>query len=757
MLLNGKWKLYPIETVGIVKEPDELVSYKSIAADVPGNVEIDLINSGLLPSDIFKGMNIREVEKLETYEWWYEVSFITPDYKERAFMKFCGVDCFAKYYINGKIIGESSNALIEHDFDVTDYLNDTGCENVLHVCISPAVFEGNKVSYDLHNIDCHPQPNADGISIRKPPHCWGWDIMPRAVSAGIWRDVYLYEKKPIAISQFHYHVLSADKDNAKIRFLWELNIENELLKKDIYINIHGKCNESEFKIKEKIYFKLGKAEIEIKKPYLWWPAGYGDASIYDTQCEIYLEDTLIDSRMINVGVRTVSLERTATTDGINGRFAFIINGVQVMCKGTNWVPLDVFHSQDASKYQKALDLLKDINCNMVRCWGGNVYEQDCFYDFCDKNGIMVWQDFGMACAGYSQQEAFCKEIEHEAVSIVRKLRTHPSIVLWSGDNECDAVMSEFGANPIENRLTREVLPKVIYNNDMGRPYLPSSPCFDGDTYKTNNYEILSEYHLWGPRDYFKSSYYSQSKAHFVSEIGYHGCPMPESLEKFIDDDCLWPNNNEQWILHSSDQRNNPARVDLVTNQIKQLFGNVPGELSDYALASQISQAEAKKYFIERIRCKKPIKSGVIWWNLLDGWPQISDAVVDYYGTKKLAYNYIKCSQQDFVIMADEIENWKIKIVASNDTLSEVSGRVSVFERETGETLYEGEFSVGENANKVIAEIPVMYSDKRLLTFEWETEAGKGFNHYITGTPAFSFDVYKNKWLPQIIKLQEKYL
>lgn len=752
MKLNGKWKLYAIENSGRVNTPEELSKYSAISAEVPGNVELDLINAGLLPEDIYKGMNITLAEKYETYEWWYETEFVTPEHKNDLILRFDGVDCFAEYWLNGRVIGSSDNMLIEHEFDVTDTLNPTGKKNILFVKIRPAFVEANHINYDIMNIDIQAQYNGDGIGLRKPPHCFGWDIMPRAVSAGIWKDVTLYEKPKIGINQIHYRTASVCHNTAKICFMWELDIPDNMLKGDMWVRICGKCGDSEFLVREKAYFKLGKAEIEIKNPKLWMPKGYGKANVYDTKISVIADGKDVSDKEFNVGIRTVSLDRTAITDGENGKFRFIVNDIPVMCKGTNWVPLDAYHSRDKDRYDMALSLLSDIGCNMVRCWGGNVYEQDIFYDFCDRNGIMIWQDFTMACAGYSLSDEFCKKIEIEAECVVRRLRTHPSIVLWAGDNECDVGMSDRGKNPEGNRLNRDILPDIVFRNDNGRPYLPSSPYFEGDTYIENRHDILSEYHLWGPRDYFKSNYYSQSKAHFVSEIGYHGCPSRESLEKFIDGDHLWPYaDNEQWNLHSSDQRNNPARVQLVANQIKQLFGEVPENLDDFALASQISQAEAKKYFIERIRCKKPIKSGVIWWNLLDGWPQISDAVVDYYGMKKLAYDYIKASQQDFVIMADEINNWGIKIIASNDTLETILGDVTI--KCDGEVIYQGDFKVESNKNAEVTSIPVMYSDKKLFTFEWKTNISNGSNHYICGYPAFDFKKYTSEWLPEIKRLQ----
>jgi beta-mannosidase len=256
--------------------------------------------------------------------------------------------------------------------------------------------------------------------------------------------------------------------------------------------------------------------------------------------------------------------------------------------------------------------------------------------------------------------------------------------------------------------------------------------------------ILVEDHLWGPRDYFKSDFYLANKAHFVSETGYHGCPSLESIKKFITPEKVWPyTDNDEWILHSSDQRGNPSRVMLMEKQVRQLFGEIPTDPEDYILASQISQAEAKKFFIEHMRVGRPNKTGIIWWNLLDGWPQMSDAVVDYYFTKKLAYHYIKRSQAPFVIAAGEISSWLLPIYACNDTLSEKTGHLKVKDAMTDEILYEGDFKAEVNTTTKLLDLPLYYSEKRVLIFEWKTENENGFNHYFFGYPPISLKLYKS--------------
>lgn len=455
---------------------------------------------------------------------------------------------------------------------------------------------------------------------------------------------------------------------------------------------------------------------------------------------------------MNMGIRTVELERTDSLTEKNHCFRFVINGLPVMCKGSNWVPMDAYHSRDKARYKKALELFSDSHCNIARVWGGGVYEQEEFYDYCDRHGIMVWQDFCMACIVPSMDSHTLKIMEQEFSFAVKSLRHHPSIILWAGDNEVDQMLAINGINPAINTITRSLIPSILARHDPFRPYLPSSLYISSDLYKLYPKEdVFPERHLWGARDYFKADFYKQSKAHFVSETGYHGCPSKKSLEKIVDKDKLWPIYNEQWSLHSSDQRGSPERVKLMENQIIQLFGFSPENLDDFVLASQISQAEAKKYFIERIRIGKPEKSGVIWWNMIDGWPQMSDAVVDYFYEKKLAYYYIKRSQQPFVLMIDEMHDWHYDLVASNDTLKTKKGSYKVYEVMSGKVYCQGDFEVHKNQNLILDNINLMYSDKLMLVIEWCIDAKTYYNHYLCGYPAFDFESYK-KWLGKFMQI-----
>lgn len=742
MELNNKWKLYPIEQSGAVNFPQELAGRKCLPAAVPGNVELDLIKAGWLPKDIFKGTNITLAEKYETYDWWYSTEFITPPHSRNLILRFEGVDCIAEYWLNGKPFGTSDNALVEFEFDITPYVAPAGKQNSLYIKIKSAAVHSNHMDYDLFNIAGHWNPDADGISLRKPQHAFGWDIMPRAVTAGIWKKVFLYEKNIIDIRQINYYIRSLEQEKAEIRFMWELDIPDAMLTADIYIRVSAHCGDSVFSASEKVYFKLGRADATVKSPKLWWPCGYGRPDVYETTVEVVLNGKTVAQKSFNVGIRTARLVRTDTTDGKNGRFGFVVNGEQIICKGTNWVPLSPYHSCDHDRYDRALELMRDIGCNIVRCWGGGVYEEDCFYDFCDRNGIMVWQDFSLACAAYRQNEDFCQRIEAEAVKVVRRLRTHPSLVLWAGDNECDVLTRAFNGIPEMNVITRKILPGVVRNNDTHRDYLPSSPLLNRDT--AENPALMPEEHLWGPRDYCKSDFYKQSKAHFVSEIGFYGCPSSASMQKFLDEDRLKPYpENEQWNLHSADQRNGSHFTELVVKNIQQIFLHVPDDFEEFCAASQIVQAEAFKYFIERIRCDRN-KSGVIWWNLLDGWPGISNGVVDYYFEKKLAYDYIKRSQQSFALMFDELQDWNYTLIAANDTLSEKTGQYCVTDLASGEILAQGTFTVAKNTSETLCKLPAFFSQKRFLMIEWTIDNRRFYNHYLAGMPRFDLCWYKEQ-------------
>ena len=732
--LNGTWKLRGQNEI----RGGEMIS---IDATVPGCVQLDLSRHGLLPEDLFLGMNIRETEKYEEYEWWYERSFEAPGTDKNVYLVFEGVDCVAEYFLNGEKIGESDNMYIAHEFCLDGLLKKG--ENTLTVHLRSPQAVGLEGDMPMKHVMFGSKPQWRYL--RKAPHMGGWDIMPRAVTSGLWREVRLEIRDSIRFSQYFFHTHFAP-DFKHYRLGYTLEADSKAFD-GVEMELKASCGEdSVIYAKSRVTSNRGVLYFNIPNVKPWWPYGYGEPNVYDGTLSILQNGEVVHSIPVSFGVRRVELERRDALNGDEGQFRFLINGVEIMCKGTNWVPLDAFHCRDAERYDEALALVKDIGCNIVRCWGGNVYEDHKFFDFCDRNGIMVWQDFAMACASYPEDDIFKKKLAEEATAVIRKLRNHPSLILWSGDNEVDSG-TQWMRDPNSNSLTREVLPKCVDLNDIERPYMPSSPFLTTPSYeagvRSQAYDTpLIEDHLWGPRDYYKSDYYKHNKAHFISETGYHGCPSFASIKKFTTPERHWPYaKNEEWILHSSDQSGNDARLMLLEQQVRQLFGEVPTDPETFVLASQISQAEAKKYLIERMRIKRPYTTGIIWWNLLDGWPQISDAIVDYYFTKKMAYAFVKRAQAPFTVTADEPKEWGLPIYACNDTLEAKKGHLVIKDAESDEVLWQGDFAAAANGSTKIAHLPLYFSEKKIIIFQWEVDGVRGINHYLCGFPPISLDMY----------------
>jgi len=728
----------------------------TIEAQVPGNVELDLVRAGRL-AEPFVGANILRLAAYEHYEWWYRREFVTPESEpgHRPVLQFEGVDCFAGIILNGKTLGHIENMLIPKVFDVTGTLRPPGERNELVICIQPAVRTAAQVPPDPNT---HALPaNFESLCVRKAAHMYGWDIAPRAVSAGIWRSVKLQFHGPITLGDPYYSTRQADERRALLAVHWHLRfLPGETDWRGCELRFTGSCGESRFEHVVPCRFAAGATESAIESPRLWWPKGYGEPNLYEVTCQLVHDGKVLDERTDRVGLRTLELIRTDTTTRERpGEFLFKVNGTPILVKGSNWVPADAFHSRDAERVPKILALFDDLGCNMLRCWGGGVYEDQPFYDFCDAHGILVWQDFCMACARYPQDEAFLAVMREEAESVVRKLRNHPCIALWAGDNECDEASLWSGRlDPNANRITREVLPQVVRRCDPWRPYLPSSPYMAPEVFASGDHSLMPEDHLWGPRDYYKSRYYTETTAHFISEIGYHGCPSIESLKQFLSPDKLWPwQGNDEWRIHAADTWPQPGpyayRIELMAKQIRELFGVEPKNLEDFVLASQISQAEAKKFFVEMVRLRKWRMTGVLWWNVMDCWPQFSDAIVDYYFRRKLAYLYLKRVQQPACIMVGEPENWHCRVVLGNDGRQAVSGRFAIRDADSDAVLLDGAAEAGPNENRALGAVPVSRGHQRLFLIEWELNGEKGHNHYLLGAPPFDLSRYK-AWLPRLV-------
>ena len=714
--------------------------YGTLPAEVPGNFELDMMRAGLLP-DLYYADNVLEAQKLENRHLWYAAAFESgPKDGCDAFLTFGGIDTAAEIFLDGEKIGFSENMFVPFVYRLNDE-KPTTHSLVVHIIPAMIYARGRELAAAAY---AHSYCD-DSVKLRKAPYMYGWDIMCRIVSAGLWKPVRVEYRPKNRIRDVFIYPCALSPTHADMRCRIGVAIDEDF-PSDYSYRVEGRCRDRSFTFERPLMSVDALDGFGIPDPYLWYPKNYGAPELYDVRVSLLYRGEVCDTRELRIGLRIVEIERTSLA-GDTGEFVIRVNGQKIFCMGSNLVPTDAFPSRMKEYTARECEMLEDLGCNIVRCWGGNVYPDDDFYDFCDAHGILVWQDFAMACGRYPQDAHTRALLEQEAVSVVRRLRNHASLAVWAGDNECDAhEHKQFwngrrtnAVDPNSNLLTRGVIPFVLRNEDHTRPYLPSSPYVDPTAFAKDlsGREQQSEQHLWGPRDFFKGDFYVNSTAHFASETGYHGCPSPASLKKFISPAALdkmgdgKKSDDPEWMLHSSTFRTDETapynyRNSLMIRQTERLFGYASGDLAVFALQSQISQAEAKKFFIEHFRCGKWRRTGIIWWNLIDGWPQISDAVVDWYGTKKLAYSYIKRAQQPFCLMFDEPVNGELTLKAANDTQNDVEAQYTVTDLTSEKTVLRGTCLVPANG---LATLSSLKEEKNAFyLIEW-TGGKKGVNHY----------------------------
>ncbi len=727
-----------------------------IDATVPGNVELDLMREGLL-DDLYMGANTIRTQQFENCHYFYHTEFtFAPREGHDAFLVFGGIDTAATILLDGEELGFVENMLHAHRFPLKKL---AAGRHTLLVHILPSCIYARK--FDIPAMCFGLKYNHDGIALRKPGSMFGWDIMPRVVSAGLWKPVTI-EYLPVSRIVDPYTYTNALFDgNTRAQLYTTLKIETEEdFLTDFTVVVEGHCGESSFYTRTRPYCASLRIETMLPDPVLWWPKNYGDPALYDVTVTLLHKGEECDRVSYRLGIRHLWLKRTSRS-GDDGDFCFIVNGKRIFIMGTNWVPTDALPSRHDAYTLRDIRLADELGCNMIRCWGGNVYPSDVLYDYCDAHGILIWQDFALACGHYPDDERLCRLMKEEVRCIAIEKRQHPALALWAGDNECDVFVSNQQKSsrtdedppayldPNLNRLTREVIPRELRNHDATRPYLPSSPYLDEAAWR---YGMPAEDHLWGPRDFFKGDFYLAPECHFASEIGYHGCPSPESIRKFIPAASLPQQDiheictNGDWLVHAAgmttEVEDNPYayRLALMIRHVERIFGTAAGSLEDFARKSQISQAEAKKYFIESFRAKKWRKTGILWWNVIDGWPQVSDAVTDWYGTKKLAFHYIRRSQQPFCLFCREPENGHISLTAANENRFAVDAEYTVTDLATGEALAAGRVCLAPDETRCVASLPERHCGFYLI--RWKTAEGEGKNHYVCNIgEGWSYEAY----------------
>ena len=770
--LDGAWTLdfWPQPQVAaMTPEAVEALEYQTIPCTVPGNVELDLYAAGLVPQPEI-GSNVHLLRPYEGYQWRYSREFEAPEVgeDESVVLHFGGIDCYAEVYVNGVNAGGADNMLIPHDFTVTDLLR-PGL-NRLEVIIRSSVEEARSHIVPTLSNNWH---RPETVYTRRAPHSYGWDIMPRLVSAGLWKSVSLEVLPAVHIRDAHWMTASVDvagrRADVYLDYTLALPVKyQDSLRISVCLSRNGRTVLDK---SERVAMHSRRLKFSLEDVEFWWPRGFGEPALYDALVRVYDRDGReLDRDCRKMGIRTVRLEHTEVLDADGqGQFRFVVNGEPVFIHGSNWTPMDALHSRDPQWLDRTVALAVDLNCNMLRCWGGNVYEDDRFYELCDEAGIMIWQDFTFGCSFYPQNIDFQRQLEKEIASVVTRLRSHPSIALWSGNNENDEELADknfrtFRPDPNRDVVSRVTIPGVLYELDPTRDYLPSSPYWSPEFVKEHYAEDLHlpERHLWGPRGYYKDPFYTtQAKCLFASETGYHGCPELGSLERMFPASSVYPwtgegefHWNPDWITKAVTEYEEYGyyhnRNDLMVNQIRLVFGVVPTDLDAFVEASQSVQAEAMKFFVERFRgAKFAPRTGIIWWNVRDGWPIISDAVVDWYFTPKKAYWYIRNVQRDVCAMIVDAEDGSgtHPLVVVNDTLEPASGYVRVTDVESGRTVWKGRYAVEANGRLVLASLPAA-KGQGVWKISYNVGGDDYENHYLYGEPPFDLETYAD-WMKNI--------
>lgn len=663
--LNGSYKLYIADGKNFVFDGVNFNGLgEPVDANVPGNVELDLMRANILP-DLYFADNIKKAEYLERKDFVYvkdfELNFSDSRHRELVFE---GVDTIAEYYLNGVKIGKSENAFAEYVFSVDNVLKSGVNRLVVHIFSS--VNYAEKYEYTPLNIGIY-DGCYESLNIRKPASSFGWDILPRAVSAGIFREVYIREYSAVEITGVYIATNRLENNLAILTVSVNARMTDEFLGKAV-LKITGKCKESEFAKTYPFTFTSKTVFPYVENPVLWYPCGYGESDLYDVTVELVVGGKTMAEKQIKFGIRSVEVKYTEEI-GDKGNFRIFVNDELIKVKGVNHTPIDVYHSKDCKKYADIVDGIKNMNCNFVRIWGGGIYEEDEFYSLCDEKGIMVWQDFMLACHMYPQTEEFFDKIAFECKNVVERLRNHPSIIAWCGSNETDWMYTCIGLNPDDDKITRSVMKDVLAAVDPFRPFFPTTPYFSNEFIKkqggvfyvdlgeiTERRRPLPEEHYWWHRNDFLK--FTDQNHKFIMEIGFGGCNSLKELNKYLPGGWNFK-DDKYWVCHSY------PTEDGRTTGLDYLFGGVSDDNEELVAASRAYQTEAYKFIVERSRLR-PYFNGICLWNYRDGFPIFSSALVGYDGDKRPSYFAVKNSYEPVQCIM-KYENGKAEIYIVNDT------------------------------------------------------------------------------------------
>ncbi len=707
IFLDASWKLHdfaPGEGTRANAFTESFDDRDWIEVVVPGDVHRALIAAGRI-ADPYYGDNETQCAWVEEREWWYRVTFagraksLAAD--QRLRLIFHGLDTFATIWLNGHKLGRHQNMFREAAFDVTEHLR-IGQANTLALC-----FDRPLDHVSQPNISRSWEAIPERAFMRKAQFGYGWDWGPRLPTVGIWRPVELRRERVAIISGIHFRTLEIDASRRQALVAAHVEAERfgsqQPLVAQLRLTASSDQGEPVPAVEQTVDLQGNASRLDatiylvVHQPHLWWTHDRGIPALYHLGVSLGCAGTVIDRQSRRVGIRTLRLDQSPDPAEPGTRFfRFVLNGVLLFAKGANWIPADSFVGAiPAERYTRLLSTARDANMNMLRVWGGGLYEHNIFYDMCDELGLLVWQDFMFACAMYPDDDpVFVAEIEAEAEYQIRRLRTHPCLALWCGNNENQWLHDQnywdrSNHRMPGSRLYDDLLPRLVETYDGQTPYWPSSP-FGGNDHNSMDEGDRHNWDVWHglrpfrrhfgepPRQDFTPegvtyTNYAADLGRFISEFGMHAAPVRATLEQVIPPDQMY-HHSPALDHHNKDNPKNKG-----DNLMLSVTG-LPRDLDEYIAFSMIAQAEGLKFAIEHYRRRMPHCSGTLFWQLNDCWPCLSWSVLDYYGVGKAGYYYARRAYTPVLASFKSLRDGSVELWVTNDSLAEARDVAQVWLR-----------------------------------------------------------------------------
>jgi len=704
-----------------------------LPATVPGTVHTDLLMNNKI-SDPFLGTNNLNLGWIDETDWEYSLDF---DVSERLFKNkhvdliFDGLDTYADVYLNGGPVLKADNMFRRWSIDCTEQL--TKGNNNLTIIFKSALAEVKRKSKELS----YSIPGGEWAFARKAAYHFGWDWGPRLITAGIWKPVYINTWQNIGFKDIRLQTVSVDAERANLVATVSFN-SDKVIATEISVLL-AKTELTVIKIDAKKGLNIVKIPFEVKKPNLWWCNGSGAQNLYDLEVSLK-EKNLVISKSISYGIRIVELVQE--TDSIGKSFFFKVNGIPVFMKGANTIPRHSFIPSASEKdLRNLLNSAASSGVNMLRIWGGGVYEDDLFYNLCDSLGILIWQDFMFAGSMYPGDSVFLENVKEEITQQVLRLRKHPCIALWCGNNEVDEAWHNWGWQKQYNmskadslkiwndykNLFQKLIPDIITEHDSERPYWASSPK-NGWGRKQSMTEGDSHYWgVWWGNEPF--SVYQTKVPRFMSEYGFQGFPDARTVASFSKSGAERPDSVEL-LAHQK----HPVGYQTI-DKYSQREGFYPKTLDERIYTSQIVQSIGYRTAIESHRLAMPQCMGTLYWQLNDCWPVVSWSSIDFYGRWK-AVQYTVRDAYKPILISTKTSKSQIDISVASDLRKPVDGvlNVSVYNL-NGEILksWSNKVEVKPNKSESISHLAYQLVDADSVNVfvcsEFISSSGEAFKSY----------------------------